>query len=109
MGRGGGGGGGWRGWGGRTRHLKGCGWHSHDLKKWETRMNRLFASWVPGCLLMIPIAGALVAAAPAGAADAGGPARGAQPEAPLGNILGTGAYIRRPHTESPPPVGVLTA
>ncbi len=29
-------------------------------------MNRLFASWVPGCLLMIPIAGAVVAAGPAG-------------------------------------------
>jgi len=73
-------------------------------------MNRLIASWVPGCLLMIPIAGALVAAAPAGAADAGGPARGGpQSDATLETIVVTGSYIRRTDTESPSPVDVITA
>src|ERR1700676_3056591 len=72
-------------------------------------MNRLVASWVPGCLLMIPIACALVAAAPAGAADAGGPTRGSQPEASLETIVVTGSYLRRADTESPSPVDVISA
>jgi iron complex outermembrane receptor protein len=71
-------------------------------------MNRLFASWVPGCLL-IPIAGSVVAAGPAGAADANGPTRGSQPEATLETIVVTGSYIRRTDTESPSPVDVITA
>jgi iron complex outermembrane recepter protein len=73
-------------------------------------MNRLVASWVPGCLLMIPIAGALAAAGPAGAADANGPPRGgAQPEATLETIVVTGSYIRRTDTESPSPVTVMNS
>src|SRR5258708_27591451 len=76
-------------------------------KKWETRMNRLVASWVSGCLLMIPIAGA-VAAVAAGAADAGGPTRGgSQPDTTLETIVVTLSYIRRTATESPLPAAVI--
>jgi iron complex outermembrane recepter protein len=73
-------------------------------------MIRLVASWAPGCLLMIPIAGAVVAAGTAGAADAGGPTRGGSPpDATLETIVVTGSYIRRTDTESPSPVDVITA
>ncbi|HEY4444386.1 MAG TPA: TonB-dependent receptor [Steroidobacteraceae bacterium] len=69
-------------------------------------MNRLTASWVPGCLLLIPLAGAAVAASPA--ADANGPARDS-PSATLEAIVVTGSYIRRTDTESPSPVTVLNS
>src|SRR5258706_2741880 len=78
-------------------------------------MTRLVPSRVPGCLLLIPIAAARVAAA-AGAADivgAVGPKAaandGSQPEATLETIVVTGSYIRRTDTESPSPVDVITA
>src|ERR1700688_2014593 len=71
-------------------------------------MNRLVASWVPGCLMMIPIVAA-VAGAPAAAADANGPTRGgSQSDATLETIVVTGSYIRRTDTESPSPVDVIT-
>src|ERR1700737_3000985 len=77
--------------------IKECGWHSHDSRNWETRMNRLVASWVPGCLLMIPIAGAAAApTAAAGPPAAAGPTvavDAAQPATTLETIVVTGSYI----------------
>ena len=73
-------------------------------------MNRLVASRVPGCLLLIPIA---VGAGAAGAVDAVGPdARtkdSSQASATLETIVVTGSYIRRTDTESPSPVDVITS
>src|SRR5258706_4690871 len=78
-------------------------------------MTRLVPSRVPGCLLLIPIAAARVAAA-AGAADivgAVGPKAaandGSQASATLETIVFTGSYIRRTDTESPSPVDVITS
>jgi iron complex outermembrane receptor protein len=65
-------------------------------------MSRLVASWVPGCLLLIPIA-----AAAADGVDTGGPTHGPQPTASLDTIVVTGSYIRRTDTESPSPVDVI--
>src|SRR6202140_3206607 len=78
-------------------------------EKWETRMNRLVPSGVPGWLKVIPAARGVVVAGPGGAADANGPARGSQPDATLESIVVTGSYIRRTDTESPSPVDVITA
>src|SRR3979490_3096151 len=76
-------------------------------------MNRLVASWVPGCLLMMPLADAAVAAGSAGAADpvdTNVPRKdGSQPAATLEAIVVTGSYIRRTDTESPSPVDVITS
>src|SRR6202162_6354683 len=79
-------------------------------------MNRLVASRVPGCLLLIPIAAAVVAAGAARAADTVGGAgpkvpanEGSQASATLETIVVTGSYIRRTDTESPSPVDVITA
>ena len=79
-------------------------------------MNRLVASRVPGCLLLIPIATALMAAAAAGAADTvgavgpkGATNDGSQASATLETIVVTGSYIRRTDTESPSPVDVITS
>src|ERR1700716_1906546 len=74
-------------------------------------MKRRVASWVPGCLLMIPIAGA--AAGPAAAVDAADTNvrtnDGSQPATTLEPIVVTGSYIRRTDTESPSPVDIITS
>ena len=65
-------------------------------------MSRLVASWVSGCLLLIPVVVA------AGGADANGPAReGSDSGAVLEAVVVTGSYIRRTDTESPSPVDVI--
>src|SRR6202521_999495 len=67
-------------------------------------MSRLVASWVSGCLLLIPIAAA------AGAADTNVPTHdGSQPATALETIVVTGSYIRRTDTESPSPIEVITS
>jgi iron complex outermembrane receptor protein len=68
-------------------------------------MNRLAASWVPGCLLLLPIA------AGAGAADTVDTSvpHGSQPSATLETIVVTGSYLRRTDIESPSPVTVLNS
>ena len=67
-------------------------------------MSQRVASWVPGCLLFIPILAA------AGAANTTGPANdGPQPVATLDSIVVTGSYIRRTDTESPSPVDVISS
>jgi iron complex outermembrane receptor protein len=65
-------------------------------------MTRRIARWVPGCLLLLPLA--------VNAADASGPSRDAAPGAStLEAITVTGSYIRRTDTESPSPVDVISA
>ncbi len=66
-------------------------------------MNRLAASWLPGCLSLTIIAGAA-------AADTTGPAHDAsQSTATMEAIVVTGSYIRRTDTESPSPIDVINA
>jgi iron complex outermembrane recepter protein len=69
-------------------------------------MRRLVASWVSGCLLLIPLAGT---ASAADAADTNVPAHDSQGTATLDTIVVTGSYIRRTDTESPSPVDVIKA
>src|SRR5664279_5200247 len=78
-----------------------CGWHSFDFANGRFRMSQFVASWVSGCLLIVP----LIAAA----ADATGPARGADLGPMLEPVIVTGSYIRRTDTESPSPVDVINA
>ena len=67
-------------------------------------MSHSIASWVPGCILLVPVAAAAAAGAPAG------PARdGSSSSATLETIVVTGSYIRRTDTESPSPVDVINA
>jgi iron complex outermembrane receptor protein len=67
-------------------------------------MSRLVASWVPGCLLLIPIV------VVAGGADTNGPVReGSDSGAVLEAVVVTGSYIRRTDTESPSPVDIISA
>jgi iron complex outermembrane recepter protein len=65
-------------------------------------MRQSVASWVPGCLLILPFAAA--------AADTTGPGRDASESGPtLEPVIVTGSYIRRTDTESPSPVDVINA
>lgn len=65
-------------------------------------MSQFVAGWVPGCLLILPVA--------AMAADAAGPGReGPESGGTLEAVVVTGSYIRRTDTESPSPVDVINA
>ncbi len=66
-------------------------------------MSQRVTSWVPGCLLLIPILAA------AGAANTAGPTSDGPQPATLDTIVVTGSYIRRTDTESPSPVDVISA
>jgi iron complex outermembrane receptor protein len=69
-------------------------------------MNRLVASWVPGCLLLLPIA---AAGAAADAADTNVPTHESQSAATLETIVVTGSYLKRTDIEAPSPVTVLNS
>src|SRR3984893_1143383 len=72
-----------------------------DPYKWEMYMSRLIASYLPICLLFVPIM------APA---QTVGPTRGTSHSgASLETIVVTGSYLRRADTESPSPVDIISA